>query len=618
MDAAIGALRRGAEDFVRKPWHVTQLQRAVHSALRKRELERSNEAMSLRLRASERLHRYLVESSPDLIFTLDADGRFNYLNPRAPVLLGVPRGELLHRTFLSVVWPDDIPMVECQLAQQAVTSEAPFNLQIRLRTPDPTQRSGYVTVALQGMPMLQHTARGAQHVGWYGVARDISEQKRAEEIITFQAYHDHLTHLPNRILYRDRLDQAVALAQRRQSGLAVMFMDVDRFKLVNDSYGHSAGDALLRGIARRLSATLRQGDTLARQGGDEFTLILPDVSRTEDAERIARKILAAMEAPFPLDHGEFRASVSIGIALYPRDGDSSEALIQHADLAMYQVKRSGKNHFHFFEPKLDSHHRHRLSLENDLRQAIERDQLLLHFQPQVSMSRMQAVGMEALLRWRHPAHGMVGPDIFIPLAEELGFIGELGRWVLENACAQLAEWRRMGLLDLHMSLNLSSHDFDRDEIVPTVLDCAARHGIPPQRLNLEITESMMVEDTRGVAARVRRLREAGLGIAIDDFGTGYSALAYLQKFPASTLKIDRSFVRDLDSPATSPIVSAITGIARGFGLEMIAEGVESARQALILRELGCDVMQGYYFSRPLAPADAVAWLSRPAPQAAAT
>ncbi|HQZ02516.1 MAG TPA: EAL domain-containing protein [Thauera sp.] len=612
IDAAIGALRRGADDYVRKPYHVAQLQRAVDSALHKGALEKANRAMSQRLKASERLHRYLVESSPDLIFTLDAEGRFSYINPRVKPLLGFERNALMRRPFTTLIMPEDVDRVCNLLAQPSVLPGESFNVELRLRR---NHDSGFeddsVTISLTGLPM-QTPSGDTRNAGLYGVARDISERKRAEEIITFQAYHDQLTHLPNRMLFKDRLELAIAQAQRRTGALAVMFIDIDRFKLVNDTYGHAEGDALLRAIAARLSATLRRGDTLARLGGDEFTVLLPDINVPEDAEVIATKILDALAAPIPLSQGDYRATVSIGIALFPRDGGTAEDLTRHADLAMYQVKRSGKNAFRFFDPTLNTHHRERIALENDLRDALQRKEFELHYQPQVSVGRRQIVGMEALLRWNHPVLGHLTPAGFIQVAEELGLIGDISRWVLEEACAQLASWRLDGHLDLRMSVNMSPLDFDKRDIVTSITECLVRHALPPGRMELEITESLMMSDSADIAAKVRQLRSAGVSVAIDDFGTGYSALAYLQKFPVSTLKIDRSFVRDLDGPMTNPIISAITGIARGFDLDIVAEGVEQPEQAEALQLLGCDVMQGYYFARPAPAHQVLEWLRQPA------
>jgi diguanylate cyclase (GGDEF)-like protein/PAS domain S-box-containing protein len=610
IDAVICALRRGADDYVRKPYHIAQLQRAVESALHKAALEQANRAMGQRLKASERLHRYLVESSPDLIFTLDAEGRFSYLNPRVKPLLGFERGSLMRRPFTTLVMPEDVDRICGLLSLPSTMPGESFNVELRLRrnrSDSTVVESDSVTVSLTGIPMISQQGE-RRLIGLYGVARDISERKRAEEIISFQAYHDQLTHLPNRVLFKDRLELAIAQAQRRTGALAVMFVDVDRFKLVNDTYGHAEGDLLLRAVASRLSSSLRRGDTLARLGGDEFTVLLPDINQPEDAETIARKIVGALSEPIKLSHSEFRATVSIGIALFPRDGTTAEDLTRHADIAMYQVKRSGKNAFRFFDSKLNTHHHDRIALENDLRLALERNEFELYYQPQVSLARQCVIGMEALLRWNHPELGQVPPATFIPVAEEVGLIGDISRWVLDTACAQLSLWRAAGHTDVKLSLNLSPHDFDHRDIVQAIVACLSLHALPAGHVELEITESMMMNDSAGVAVKVRQLREAGIGVAIDDFGTGYSALAYLQKFQVSTLKIDRSFIRDLDVAMTNPIISAITGIARGFNLQLVAEGVERPEQADALRALGCDVMQGYLFARPACAREAEAWL----------
>ncbi len=612
LDAAAGALRHGADDCVRKPCPAALLQRTVDRTLHKLVLERANEAMSARLRASEKLHRQLVENAPDLIFTLDAEGCFTYLNPRVETLLGFPRDALLHRPFATLLpQPDDAERIAALLAAGDDRSAEGSDVEVRLRrNPAVHGANASVTVALSTVALHGGDHGGPGASGLYGVARDISERKRAEEIIAFQAYHDQLTRLPNRVLFKDRLELAITQAQRRAGALAVMFIDIDRFKLVNDTFGHAEGDALLRAIATRLSTTLRRGDTLARLGGNEFTLLLPDIDHPEDAETIARKVADALAAPFALSAGAFLATASIGIALYPRDGSSAEELIRSADIAMHQIKRGGKNGFRFSDPDLNSHFRERLGLENDLRHALERGEFELHYQPQFSFDSGRIVGTEALLRWNHPLHGQIGPSAFIGLAEELGLIGGISRWVLEEACAQLARWRADGHRELRMSLNLSPHDFDRRDLVTLVTACIARHDLPPAAIELEITESMMMRDTAGAAARVAQLRAAGLSVAIDDFGTGYSALAYLQKFPVSTLKIDRSFVHELGG-GTNPIISAITGIARGFDLHLVAEGVEHAEQARTLRAFGCDVMQGYLFAHP-APAAEIGALLRDA------
>src|SRR5574337_1196900 len=380
----------GEDGIVRKPYHVAQLQRAVQNALHKAALEHANRAMSQRLKDSERLHRYLVESSPDLIFTLDTETRFTFINPRIETLLGYKRHQLLNRPLATILMPDDVTRVETLTTRPGNTPPEGYNLELRLcrnRAASPRAAMGHITVAPNAMPIYakEDDNVAQRYLGTYGVARDISERKRAEEIISFQAYHDQLTHLPNRVLFKARLELAIAQAHRKNGNLAVMFVDIDRFKLVNDTFGHSEVDLLLRGVASRLKETLRRGDTLARLGGDEFTILLPDVNHPEDAEVIAGKILDLMQTPFRLSQGDFRVSASIGIALFPRDGSTAEALTQHADVAMYEVKRSGRNGFRFFDTDANAHYRKRIELENDLRTALERDEFEHYIQPQVSV-----------------------------------------------------------------------------------------------------------------------------------------------------------------------------------------------------------------------------------------
>ncbi|NTV11966.1 MAG: EAL domain-containing protein, partial [Zoogloea sp.] len=511
--------------------------------------------------------------------------------------------------FSTLIHEEDLERVRHAFCERRTGLRAACNIEMRLlhreaEAADEEDCDGrWITVALNAMGIYARAdgPMEERYLGTYGVCRDITERKRAEELIAFQAYHDQLTRLPNRTLFKDRLDLALAQAERRQGMLAVMFLDLDSFKLINDTYGHSVGDALLRMVAQRLKQCLRRGDTLARQGGDEFIILLPDLQRAEDAETIAHKIVEALRRPLPLTCGEFRTSVSLGISLYPRDGDSAEVLTKHADIAMYRAKQGGKNAYRLFSPDMNHVYEERMALENDLRAALERKQFELHYQPQVSLSRQAIVGMEALVRWRHPQHGLISPLRFIDVAEEVGLIHEISNWVLETGCRQLAHWHRNGFPGLRLSMNLSGRDFDHPDLVDKVATSLARHALPAASLDLEITESVLLPDTEGTVGQIRRLRDLGVGVAVDDFGTGYSSLAYLQNFPISRLKIDRSFVRDLKADGHHPIINAITGIARGFDIEVLAEGVEALEQADVLASLGCDEMQGFYFAKPLPP-----------------
>jgi diguanylate cyclase (GGDEF)-like protein len=379
-----------------------------------------------------------------------------------------------------------------------------------------------------------------------------------------------------------------------------MFIDLDRFKLVNDTHGHAVGDELIRSVAQRLHGCLRAGDTLARQGGDEFTALITDLSDVEDATIIAEKIIEDFKIPYSVVGSEFRATASVGIAIFPRDGETADTLIRNADIAMYKAKGNGKNNYIEYSPAISTCYQDRLVLENELRQALINDEFELHFQPQINVNSKRIVGVEALLRWRHPVHGLLNPGGFIELAEETGLIASITDWVLIESCICMAAWRAMGFQKLRLAVNFSPSEFERNDFVERICSTIDLYGIPGENFEIEITENLLLSETGGVLEKMRSLRRRGVRIAIDDFGTRYSSLNYLRSFPISAIKIDQSFVRDLsERQGTSPIISAIIGIARGFGLQLLAEGVESGDQMNALRNLGCEEMQGYLFSRPV-------------------
>ncbi len=615
IDAAIGALRRGACDFVRKPSRPEELTATVDNAVRRIQLERANALMGARLQQSERLHRYLVDHSPDIIYTVNELGEFTYLNPTAVDVLGRPAEELVGRPFWDVVFEDDHERARFAFCERRTGERASRNVELRLKRPAEGAGTEAVTIVLSATGVYQEPAEGLEgrrFLGSYGVARDITERKRAEEKITFQAYHDLLTQLPNRALFKDRLGVALSQARRRGRHVAVLFIDLDRFKVVNDSLGHAEGDEMLKQVAGRLQSCVRRSDTLARLGGDEFTILLPDLVDVQDAAMISHKVLEELRRPLHVGGQDFRVSASIGIALFPEDGDDSETLVKHADIAMYHVKSAAKNDYAFFSPDMNAAFRQRLTIETDLRRALDVGELELWYQPQVSVRRRAIVGMEALLRWRHPERGLLSPDTFIPVAEEAGLIGRISEWVLDSACLQLARWRAEGFEDLRMSINLSARDFDRPDLAERVFAVVDRHGVPAQRIKLEITEGLMMRDTPSVIDTVRRLRERGVRVAIDDFGTQFAAFGYLQKYAVSGIKLDHSFVRDLSAEKPySPILVAIAGIAHGFDLTLIAEGVESPLQRDVLLGLGCDEMQGFLFGEPAPGQEARLALSAP-------
>ncbi len=436
-------------------------------------------------------------------------------------------------------------------------------------------------------------------------AEHFSEREIDARRMNYLARYDPLTGLINRTLFADRLQSAVARARRDGGLVALMFLDMDDFKDVNDRYGHAAGDALLRQVAERLVGSVRESDTVARLGGDEFTVILEGGHRVEDAGRVATKILAALSAPHRLGHRELVVTTSIGIAMYPVDGDDADELLKGADIAMYSAKAAGRNTYQYFTRELRERTTERISLIDGLRHALESgDQLELVYQPKVDTSLGTVIGFEALLRWNHPELGRVLPSKFIPLAEETDLIIPMGEWVLDQACNQMRSWLDLGLSEMTVAVNVSSRQFRMGNLVETVATSLAAAGLSPRYLEIELTEGTLVADVELARRALERLRDMGVRVSIDDFGTGYSSLSYLNQLPIDSLKIDRTFTRDVAHDRDgAAISSAIIGLATSLRMDVVAEGVESAEQADFLRSIGCRKMQGYHFSRPLAAAD---------------
>jgi diguanylate cyclase (GGDEF)-like protein/PAS domain S-box-containing protein len=440
---------------------------------------------------------------------------------------------------------------------------------------------------------------------YIGSFTDISERKDAERQILHLAHHDTLTGLANRFSLHQRLDQAVALARRDDRCLAVLFIDLDRFKAINDSLGHPMGDRLLIEVSQRLRASVRDSDVVARFGGDEFVIVMTDIAdgNVGQISSLAGKILRRLSKPYDIAGRELRSTPSIGISVFPNDGADVDTLLKNADMAMYHAKSLGRANFQFFAPSMNEAAAERADLEGALRRAIDDGQLLLHFQPQVDASSGRIVCLEALARWQHPQRGLIPPNKFIPLAEESGLIEPLGRWVLDAACRQLWWLNSQGWTGVRMAVNLSARQLKQDDLIPWIEQLLAVHGVRAADLELEITESVAMENPEAMIGILRRLRELGVTLAIDDFGTGYSSLAYLKLLPIQRLKLDRSFVSDIESDHNDAIIcSATIALAHSLGLEVVAEGVETEAQYSFLRYLGCDLIQGYYFSRPLAAA----------------
>lgn len=615
INSAIRALRSGADDFLRKPYEPEEMLHTVSRALAKRKLVKENEIMSKQLHQSEKWHRYLVNNSPDLIYTLDHNGNFTFLNDTVETLLGYRKDDLLGKHYSTIVHEDDLPNANFVVNERRTGDRAARNVELRLKASDHAAHPYEVrslTIELNAMGIYEEGEPPdipKRFVGTYGIAKDISARKKAEEMINYQAFHDLLTGLPNRVLFKDRLRLAIAQAKRNNQKFAVMFLDLDRFKVVNDTLGHVVGDELLLSVGARLRHCLREGDTLARLGGDEFTLLLPQILAATDAAVIAKKIIEALERPFQIDGNELFATVSIGVAMYPDDGETIDSLIKNADIAMYNTKAHGRNNFQFYVPSMNVLFSEHLSLENKMRKALERNEFVILYQPQINIATNRIVGMEALLRWQHPTRGLLPPVEFIGLAEETGLIVSIGNWVLQTACAQMRSWREAGIALERIAVNLSPQQLEQSNFVDSVLAITSQ-GSFGNYLELEITESAIMKDVENAITKLKVLGSAGVKIAIDDFGTGYSSLSYLKKFPVHSVKIDQSFVHDITKEGDISIVRAIVAMAKGLRLNVVAEGVETEHQLASLRALACDEMQGFLFSYPLTVIEATKLLKQ--------
>ncbi len=550
-----------------------------------------------RRRKAENERDRLFDMSPDLIGVAGFDGYFKQINPAFTRLLGWETRELLTRPWLDFVHPDDLAAT-IRVDEGLMHGQAVRDFENRHRCQDGAYR--WLSWNTYPSPDLQQA---------FFVARDVTERKEAEARIEHLAYYDALTDLPNRTLLRDRAAQALANAHRENTELALLFLDLDRFKTINDSLGHSVGDRLLRVAADRLRQTVRDTDTVSRLGGDEFLVMLTETGG-HGAARVAQKILELFRQSLEVDERILHVATSIGISVYPRDAQDFESLLRYADTALYRAKEDGRNTFHFFQPDMDIAASERLMMESALRQALTRGEFELHYQPQVALDDGRLVGFEALIRWHHPELGLVSPARFIPVAESSGLIIEIGAWVLREACRQNQAWREAGLSRAPVAVNLSAVQIYHGNLVSTVRQILVETGLPPAGLELEVTESHLVENTETVLDRFRQLKALGVKFAIDDFGTGYSNLSYLKRFPIDKLKIDQSFVRDIvEDPDDLSIAHAVVSMGHSLRLTVIAEGVENQEVARLLRDMACDEVQGYFFARPMPAAQIPDWLA---------
>jgi len=544
------------------------------------------------LEASEARFRVLTESSLDLISVMDADGRILYQSPALRHLLGYEPADTVGRNVSELVHRDDLDQVRAAFKRVIEARQSNEAVEFRLRHRDGMWRT---------FESLGTNCLANPHI--HGVvfnSRDVTDRKVIQQRIQHLAYHDNLTGLPNRSLLQDRLAHSIARAERGGRKVAVLFIDLDNFKNINDTLGHDVGDELLRQVSRRLSECVRLEDTIARQGGDEFIVLLDSLEDSRGASVVAQKVLTSLRQAFILSGTEQHVSGSVGIALYPEDGRDAQTLMKNADTAMFHGKSLGKNTYQYFTAQMNIAVKRRMTLESALRRAVMQKDFVLHYQPQINLESGEIIAVEALVRWKTEDSGTVMPGDFIPLAEETGLINEIGEWVLREGCRQAKEWQDKGLPARRMAINLSARQFSDRGFLDMVTRVLAETGLDPRQLELEITESQVMRQTEGMIMLLNKLADMGVQLAIDDFGTGYSSLSYLKRLPIQKLKIDQSFVRDITvDPNDTAIVVAIINMAKSLDLETIAEGVETAGQLALLRSKGCKTGQGFYFSAPV-------------------
>jgi len=588
----VDIMRAGASDYIPKEKISREtLSHSLHAALRLSLAEKEKNLAEEKLLESNKRIFDILESISDAFFALDESYTITYLNKQAEKLLLAQRVKLLHNNIFDQL--NNLP----DWFKEAITA-ATNNKQVESCEGE-YQKTGKWLEA-QIYP-------GKEGVSVY--FRDITSRKQIENRLNHLANYDALTELPNRVLLMDRITQALTRAPWNNRKGAIMFCDLDRFKVINDSLGHNIGDELLKQVAQRLLECTRSGDTVARLGGDEFVIVLTDMAKIEDINAVAQKIIENISQPMQLEQQEICITASIGISIFPEDSNTPDELLKHADTAMYRAKDRGKNCYQLYSNELDARVSTRLILESKLRHAIENDELQLYYQPQVDTLSGQVKGAEALLRWISPEMGLISPLDFLPLAEETGLIEPIGKWVLETACYQTKQWHMMGFDSLRIGVNLSNRQFCQPDLVAITETALENSGLPATHLELELTENIVMQNGGNTIDTMMSLRNLGVSLSVDDFGTGYSSLAALKKYPIQTVKIDRSFVKDIPNDKDDEaIVEAILAMAKKLKLYVIVEGVETQEQCQFLNQLKCDEIQGFFFSRPIPTAEFTEYL----------
>ncbi len=609
IDVAIEVLKYKISGYLRKPYSYEALINLTEEIIKQRQAEIKKRYELWLLESSEGFYRFLINTLPDSIYILNAEGILVYVNDRCQELLGLCSQELIGSHFSAIIHEHDMADAVYAFSERRMEECALDNVEFRVKQVSPMKRyhdngviNSYVHVSCNatGIYSQHESDKVKKHVGTLGIMRDITIQKNTEALLSHQAKHDFLTGLPNRSLLQSSFELVVAEVENSGKNIALFFIDFDQFKLINDAFGHKIGDKLLQLASNRMKSAKRENDLLVRLGGDEFILLIPDLCKQEDASVIAGKFLESLNKSFHLGSTEVNISASIGVAFYPEHGETLGELINNADSAMYQVKSAGKNGFGFYDKSMRNESINKINQSQELRNALEKNEFEMYYQPQIDVQSGLIVGAEALIRWNHPERGLIAAGKFMPFVEESGLIIPITDWSIDAICNDLHYFNNIGFKIPQVAINFSPIYLDRCDFVKKIKDTLSAYQIPPSQIEIEITENVSIRSPQHVIKQLNKLCQLGVKIAIDDFGVGYSSLSYLNSFPITTLKIDQSFIHEITEHNNEyTIVMAIIYMAKGLGLNLVVEGVETEYQVNFLQNVLCYTMQGYLFSKPV-------------------
>ncbi len=604
IQKAIHVLKLGAKDYVRKPYNPDELLFSIRNVLEKQHLERENSEIYAKLEESEALHKFIVHNSPDMLYMLDRRGAFSFVNKNTVRMLGYRRNELIGRHYSEIIYAKDIERAKLFFHNGAFLHRA-RSMELRLICKNGNLlhvdvRALHINKKSSGGYRLGiNSTSGTDFIGTYGVARDITDQKISEEIISFQNNHDLLTGLPNRNLLQQKINSLIMRSHDRQERFAVLFFDINRFKLINDSYGQNVGDDVLRSFAEMLKRNIREGDSIGRLGGDEFILVLPDIDRTEDTYAVANKILAEASLPYQHEDKEIHLNLSVGIALFPDHGSTWEDLMRNADTAVCASKLNNRSHYCLYDSNLKNRNSNKVVIENLIRDALKNNRFEVLYQPQIDLGCKRIHGVEALVRIKSPGDKLVLPGKFIEIAEETELINEIGAVVRDRVCRDISFWHQQNI-SLRTAINVSAHELASDRFVEELFSKLCEYNVDATEIELELTENVIIQNMKKTISNIMTMTDTGIKIAVDDFGTGYSSLSYLDRLPLQTLKLDKSFIQKISTErGENSIIPAVINVAKGLNLDFVAEGVETKSQhEYLLMHVPC-IAQGFYYSRPL-------------------